>query len=195
MQVAQALAPGQGADVRLARDRRRPLLVRHAGRHAAVRGGQQDRRRRCAHGRRAGPAQVRRGLYVCDVQAARRPVCRAGRQALPGLHGPLAAGGDCLGRGAVFALHAQARLRRGAANPPARQMAGPAQPAGHRDAGVGLHRGRDRHDQHLGRPASSSTGSTTSSARCWRPTRGKNRPRSWPRCSRRRRWRPRWRPR
>jgi uncharacterized iron-regulated membrane protein len=63
-----------------------------------------------------------------------------------------AAGGDCLGRGAVRALHAQAGLRRRAAKPAARQMAGPAQPAGRRDAGVGLHRGRDRHDQHLGRP-------------------------------------------
>jgi hypothetical protein len=55
------------------------------------------------------------------------------------------------------------------------EVARPAQPAGHRHAGVAVRGGRHRHDQHLGRPAGASTGRTTSSQTCSRPTRASRR--------------------
>ncbi len=120
---ARAASAARGA-VRLAAGGRRRPVVRHAHADTGADRRLQVGRRRCAHGSGAGAAQVRRGLHVRDVQAARRPVRRPARQAVPRFHGPAAAGGDRFRRGAVFALHAQARLRHRAARAPARASSG-----------------------------------------------------------------------
>ena len=119
-------------------------------------GRRPDFRPRRAHGRAhrrraAGRSALLAGplfLHGHHAVAACGPVRQPAGRAVPGLHGPAVLRGHRVGRGAVRSVHEETRIRHGArlALDPA-QMAGPAQPAGHRHAGLGLRGGTDGRGQ------------------------------------------------
>lgn len=110
--------------------------------HAAVRRAYRGILRRAAAAGR---------LHVPDAEAAHRPVPRPARLPVPRPDGPAAGGLAGVRGGGIHAVHAQAGLRHGTRRTqPSPEVAGPAQPAGHRHPVLGTGGRRDRGDQHPG---------------------------------------------